>query len=128
MIVLLTIMHVIICVLLVAAVLLQAGKGGGLASSIGGGLSSSSVLGGRSATTFLTKTTTALATAFLLSCLLQAVVQDGPAALPKTATERMLEEGGSFEVTPFAPPGAREEAETPSVFGGEDEAAGEAAE
>jgi preprotein translocase subunit SecG len=112
---LLTIVHVLICALLVVAVLMQSGKGGGLAGSIGGGLGASSVLGGRTATTFLTKTTTGLATAFLVSCLIQAFVHEGPTEAPMTATERMLAEGAdpfqvpfeaSVEETPAAPEGS----------------------
>ena len=91
--VLVTIFHTLISFLLIIAVLMQSGKGGGLASSIGGGLSSSSVLGGRSASSFLTKTTAVLATAFMLSCLLQAVSYDS-GDLPTSATERMLQESG----------------------------------
>lgn len=95
MVVFLTIFHVLICLLLVAAVLMQSGKGGGLAGSIGGGLSSTSVLGGRSASTFLTKATAVLATAFMLICIVQAITYDTSGEMPTSASERILEEGGS---------------------------------
>jgi len=75
------------------AVLLQSGKGGGLAGAIGGGMSSSSVLGGRSATTFLSKATTILAAAFMLSCLGQAVIVRSANTEPTTATERAMQSG-----------------------------------
>ena len=124
MIVLLTILHVLIAILLIVAVLLQSGKGGGLAASVGGGLSSSSVLGGRTAATFLTKTTSALATAFLVSCLVQSFMWRTTDEQPMTATERMLQEGGmpqgqlpDFEET------VGEGVENPSVLGGGTEAA-----
>ena len=99
--ILLTILHILVCIMLVVAVLLQSGKGGGLAASVGGGLSSSSVLGGRAASTFLTKTTTYLAAGFLLLCLALAVAYDEDEGLPTTASERLLqaEEG----VAPVAP-------------------------
>lgn len=90
--ILFTIFHVLICVLLVVTVLLQAGKGGGLAGSIGGGLASSSVLGGRTAATFLTKATTVLATAFMLSCLVQSVAFQTAETTPTTATQRTMAE------------------------------------
>ena len=90
--ILFTIFHVLICVLLVVTVLLQAGKGGGLAGSIGGGLASSSVLGGRTAATFLTKATTVLATAFMLSCLVQSVAFQTAETTPTTATQRTIAE------------------------------------
>ena len=103
--VLITIFHTLISFLLIIAVLMQSGKGGGLASSIGGGLSSSSVLGGRSASSFLTKTTAVLATAFMLSCLMQAVSYDS-GELPTSATERMLEERGFPSPSPLLNEGA----------------------
>ena len=121
MIALLTIVHVFICVLLVIAVLMQSGKGGGLAGSIGGGLGGASVLGGRTATSFLTKTTTGLATAFLVSCLIQAFVHEGPSEAPMTATERMLAEGTDpFQITPFEAPGEA----TPAASEGSDTGGG----
>jgi len=94
-----TIVHVLLCGVLIVAVLLQSGKGGGLSASVGGGLSSSSVLGGRAATTFLTKATTVLAGAFLLSCLLLAVVYDSGSETPTSASQRLLEEGAVAPVT-----------------------------
>ena len=94
MLIVLTIVHVLIAILLIVGVLLQKGKGGGLAASVGGGLSSGSVLGGRAAATFLTKTTSVLATAFLLSCLVQSFMWSSSEEQPMTATERMLQEGG----------------------------------
>ena len=91
--ILFTIVHILICLLLVLTVLLQAGKGGGLAGSIGGGMSSSSVLGGRTASTFLTKATAILATAFIVSCLVQSVAFQTAVTSPTTATQRVMEEG-----------------------------------
>ena len=94
MVILLTIIHILVCLCLVLAVLLQSGKGGGLASAVGGGLSASSVLGGRSAATFLSKATTIFAVVFMISCLAQAVIVRGQHEDPVTATERMLREQG----------------------------------
>ena len=97
--ILFTIVHILICLLLGLTVLLQAGKGGGLAGSIGGGMSSSSVLGGRTASTFLTKATAILATAFIVSCLVQSVAFQTAVTSPTTATQRVMEEG-SLPVIP----------------------------
>lgn len=97
--ILFTIVHISICLFLVLAVLLQAGKGGGLAGSIGGGMASSSVLGGRTASTFLTKATAILATAFMMSCLVQSVAFQTGSSSPTTATQRVMEEG-SLQVVP----------------------------
>ena len=102
--ILFTIVHVLICLLLVLTVLLQAGKGGGLAGSIGGGMSSSSVLGGRTASTFLTKATAILATAFIVSCLVQSVAFQTAVTAQTTATQRVMEEG-SLPVIPPTPLG-----------------------
>ena len=119
MIVLLTILHVLIAILLIVAVLMQSGKGGGLAASVGGGLSSSSVLGGRTAATFLSKTTSALATAFLVSCLIQSFMWSSGNEQPMTATERMLQEGGGPQSQlPDFEQSVGEEVENPSVLGG----------
>ena len=126
MLILLTILHVVIAVLLVVAVLLQSGKGGGLAASLGGGLSSSSVLGGRTAATFLSKTTTVLASAFLVSCLVQSFIKASPDALPTTAMERVLEDGGG-QPAPIPFSQVIEQGETPSVLGGSDDSDAEAA-
>ena len=126
--ILLTIIHVLIAVLLILAVLLQAGKGGGLAASLGGGMSSSSVLGGRAASTFLSKGTTILASAFLVSCLVLSVAYDAPDEEPVTASERMLERAG-VTPAPFAPPADEAASEgAPSVLSGSAETADEATE
>ena len=119
MIILLTILHVLIAILLVVAVLMQSGKGGGLAASLGGGLSSSSVLGGRTAATFLSKTTTGLATAFLLSCLLQSFLWSGSEEVVLTATERLLQEGQTQPAPYQESMGAADQGENPSVLGGD---------
>lgn len=115
--ILFTIFHVLICLFLVVTVLLQAGKGGGLAGSIGGGLASSSVLGGRTAATFLTKATTVLATAFMLSCLVQSVAFQTAETTPTTATQRTMAEQQAPAV-PAIP-------ETEHLLGEQEEAAAE---
>ena len=114
--ILFTIFHVLICLLLVVTVLLQAGKGGGLAGSIGGGLASSSVLGGRTAATFLTKATTVLATAFMLSCLVQSVAFQTAETTPTTATQRTMAEQQAVPA-PTVP-------EAEHLLGGQEESAG----
>ena len=125
--ILFTIVHISICLFLVLAVLLQAGKGGGLAGSIGGGMDSSSVLGGRTASTFLTKATAILATAFMVSCLVQSVAFQTGSSSPTTATQRGMEEGtlpvvpaplgdaGSLLVEPATEEAAPASAETEAV-------------
>ncbi len=100
--ILLIIFNIIVSFLLVVVVLLQAGKGGGLAGSIGGGMGGggASVLGGRSASTFLTKATSILAVAFLLSCLVLSLTSKTTTSVPTSAIERQLNENVS-QFTPF---------------------------
>ncbi len=125
MVILLTILHVVVCVLLVLVVLMQSGKGGGLAGSIGGGLSSSSFLGGRTASNFLTKATTVLATAFFLSCLVQFLTYDSGEQEATSATERLLQQGAASPV-PFAPSAPQGEGEVlPGTTGDEAGQAGQ---
>jgi preprotein translocase subunit SecG len=61
--------HIVVCISLIIVVLLQSAKGEGLAGAFGGGGISGAVFGGRGAATFLSKATTYLAIAFMLSCL-----------------------------------------------------------
>ena len=65
---LVTVLHIVICAALMVAILLQSGKGGGLAGAFGAG-SSQTLFGGRGAATFLSRTTTVLATLFFLTSL-----------------------------------------------------------
>ncbi|OGV58576.1 MAG: preprotein translocase subunit SecG [Lentisphaerae bacterium GWF2_52_8] len=68
MVILITILHIIVCIALILIVLLQAGKGGDIASAFGGG-SSQTVFGSRTGT-MLTRLTTAAAIIFMLTSLL----------------------------------------------------------
>ena len=61
--------HVIICLGLILVILMQSAKGEGLAGAFGGTSLSGAVFGGRGAATFLSKATTFMAIAFMLSCL-----------------------------------------------------------
>lgn len=62
--------HAIICIVLVVLVLIQQGKGGGLIEMASG---MESIFGTKTSS-FITKTTTILATIYFVSCLLIAVV------------------------------------------------------
>jgi preprotein translocase subunit SecG len=64
---LIIVIHIIACLILIAAILLQSGRGGGLAGLFSAG-TSQTIFGAR-ASTFLTRTTTAAAIAFLLTCI-----------------------------------------------------------
>ena len=66
--VLITILHVIVCVILILAVLLQSGKAADLAGAFGG-VGSQSVFGPRGAATLLSKATTISAVLFMITSL-----------------------------------------------------------
>jgi preprotein translocase subunit SecG len=61
--------HVLICIGLILVILMQSSKGEGLAGAFGGSSLSGAVFGGRGAATFLSKATSILAVAFMVSCL-----------------------------------------------------------
>ena len=64
--ILLTILHVIVCLLLILIVLLQSGKSADLAGAFGGG-GSQTAFGARGTATFLSKLTTIAAIIFMLT-------------------------------------------------------------
>jgi preprotein translocase subunit SecG len=66
--ILLIIFHILICVALVMIVLLQTGKGADMGAAFGGG-SSQTLFGSSGASTFLTKSTTMVAVAFMITSL-----------------------------------------------------------
>jgi preprotein translocase subunit SecG len=66
MIILLSIIHVLVCLILILIVLLQSGKGADLAGAFGGG-GSQTAFGARGTATFLSKLTTGAAVVFMLT-------------------------------------------------------------
>jgi len=101
----LLIVHVLVCIVLIVSILLQAGKGGGLAGGAFGGMGGGgAVFGGTGAATFLSKVTTYVAIVFFLTCIGLWYSSRSVDTLPKTAAERMLEEGGPV---PLSRPGAQ---------------------
>lgn len=75
--ILLTILHVLVCIFLILVVLLQTGKGADLAGAFGGG-GSQTAFGARGATTLLHKLTTAAAVAFMATSLILAILASMP--------------------------------------------------
>ena len=63
-----TILHVIVCIFLIAVVLLQRGKGAQVGAVFGGG-GGATMFGGRGAGNFLTKLTTGAAIVFMFTSL-----------------------------------------------------------
>ena len=79
MILLITLLHVLVCVFLILVVLLQTGKGADLAGAFGGG-GSQTAFGARGATTLLHKLTTASAVIFMATSLTLAVLASRPSS------------------------------------------------
>jgi preprotein translocase subunit SecG len=94
--ILLTAVHIIVCIILIMVVLLQSGKAADLAGAFGGG-GSQTALGSRGAATLLTKATTTAAVLFMLTSL-------GLAILASREGRSVLED------TPVAPTAVQEPA------------------
>jgi preprotein translocase subunit SecG len=73
MVILITILHVIVCVFLVAVVLLQSGKAADLAGAFGG-MGSQTVFGPRGSATVLSKATTLAAALFMVTSLTLSII------------------------------------------------------
>jgi len=68
MVVLITVLHIIVCVFLITVVLLQSGKSADIAAAFGG-MGSQTAFGTRTAATVLTKATTWAAVIFMLTSI-----------------------------------------------------------
>ena len=68
MLILVTVLHVLLCIFMIFVILLQPGKDAGMGSALGGG-SATTVFGGRGAVTFLGKVTSAFAILYFLTSL-----------------------------------------------------------
>lgn len=66
--ILITVLHVVVCVFLIAVVLLQSGKSADIAAAFGG-MGSQTAFGTRTAATVLTKATTWAAVIFMLTSM-----------------------------------------------------------
>lgn len=101
---------VIICVLLTIVVLLQSGQGEGLSGGLAGGAMGSQVMGARKTADLLSKSTTVLASAFLVLCVVANFAIDRTEIRSSAVQESgavQTEEfnfGGSSEGTQQAPP------------------------
>jgi len=94
-----TVLHVIVCVFLIAVVLLQRGKGAQVGAVFGGG-GGATMFGGRGAGNFLTKLTTGAAVVFMLTSLSLAYMRmhRGEQLFESGAIE---EEGAKPKALPF---------------------------
>ena len=72
--ILVTLVHVVVCLFLIAVVLLQSGASADLAAAFGGGLGSQTAFGPRAGANILTKLTTWCAILFMLSSFMLAII------------------------------------------------------
>ena len=87
MMILLTIIHVLVCVFLVIVVLLQSGKAADLAGAFGG-MGSQTAFGPRGAATVLSKATTIAAGLFMVTSLSLAIMATKNAGTSSSVLER----------------------------------------
>jgi len=92
----LVILDIIICILLMIVILMQSSKGGGLAGSFGGS-AVGTVFGVRRTADFLSRSTTILATIFIVLCMVINIF-----FLPgkKTSNESIIQKGGAPTAVP----------------------------
>src|SRR6478752_10593494 len=86
MIVLLTIIHVLVCIFLIIVVLLQSGKAADLAGAFGG-MGSQTAFGPRGSATLLSKATTISAVLFMITSLTLSILATRSAGLGTTVLE-----------------------------------------
>ena len=105
--ILLTAVHVLVCLFLLVVVLMQQGKGGGLQAAFGGS-GSDAAFGARSSATVLTRATTVLGPLFMVGSMTLAILgQRGESSLLSGV------EGPGFQPAPAsvpAEPGAEADA------------------
>jgi preprotein translocase subunit SecG len=137
MVIVLTIIHVLVCIFLVIVVLLQSGKAADLAGAFGG-MGSQTAFGPRGSATVLSKATTIAATVFMITSLTLAIFATrnaggvssvteqhkgaptktatpaGPAAAP-TQPAQPGQQQPTVTVTPIGPGGAKGQSTTRPV-------------
>jgi preprotein translocase subunit SecG len=118
MIIVVTILHVIMCLILIAMVLLQTGKGASMGAAFGGG--SNTVFGAAGPASFLNKLTTVAAVVFMVTSFTLAImssrandasrVLDAPVQQEETVTEEASGEAdGTVDGTEETVPETSEE-------------------
>src|SRR5947209_7140271 len=114
--ILLTIIHILVCLFLIIVVLLQSGKAADLAGAFGG-MGSQTTFGPRGSATVLSKATTISAALFMLTSLFLSVLTTRSAAgshsvlpsakpiAPKAAPAKPGQPGGPTPTVTVTPPG-----------------------
>ena len=99
MIILLTLVHIIVCLFLIIVILLQSGKAADLAGAFGG-MGSQTAFGPRGSQTLLSKATTASAVVFMLTSMSLSIVATRNQNVNGTALQRHQTKAA----VPAAPP------------------------
>ena len=110
--ILLTVVHVIVCLFLILVVLLQQGKSADWSGTFGGG-SSQTAFGQRGTATILSKATTAAAIIFMVTSLALTIVSTNPGGrtvVPANVTTPAPSTTTPPAETPATPPAATEPA------------------
>jgi preprotein translocase subunit SecG len=102
MMILLTIIHVLVCVFLVIVVLLQSGKAADLAGAFGG-MGSQTAFGPRGAATVLSKATTIAAGLFMVTSLTLAILATKNAGTGSSVLERQGSKSTTQKSAPATP-------------------------
>src|SRR5512139_3449294 len=116
MIIVLTIVHVLVCVFLVIVVLLQSGKAADIAGAFGG-MGSQTAFGPRGAATVLSKATTIAAGLFMLTSLSLAILATKNAGTATSVLERQQKKAPATQqksATGQAQPGTPGQTGTPA--------------
>ena len=121
--ILITVMHVIVCIILILVVLLQAGKGANMGAAFGG--SSQTVFGSSGAGTFLGKMTTIVAAVFMLTSLTLSYfsVYKGSSIMDSVSRSETRKAAPQTTQTPVPLPAGAEKAKGSTLPGGTSPAA-----
>ena len=111
----LTMLHISVCVILILVVLLQAGKGANMGAAFGG--SSQTVFGSSGAGSFLGKLTTIVAVVFMLTSLTLSYFSVSKGSSVMDNISRPASRKGSPQAAPQQPvmPGGAEKAKQPTL-------------
>jgi preprotein translocase subunit SecG len=99
MLIVLTILHILICLFLIIVVLLQSGKAADLAGAFGG-MGSQTAFGPRGSATLLSKATTGAAVLFMLNSIALGILHTRASGTGQSVIERT---GGVTETVPLTP-------------------------
>lgn len=103
-IILLTILHVVVCVFLIIVVLLQSGKAADLAGAFGG-MGSQTAFGPRGSATLLSKATTISAVVFMITSLSLSIFATRNAGVGSTVLDRHKDVKKAAPAVPAEKPG-----------------------